>query len=46
VVSEPVVGGGRGAGHRVEVVADADQFRDVAGEAVQAGHDLRLKPHR
>ena len=29
MVAEPVAGGGGGAGDRVEVVADADQFRDV-----------------
>jgi hypothetical protein len=46
VVSELVVGGGRGARHRVEVVADTDQFRDIAGEAVQTGHNLRLEPDR
>jgi hypothetical protein len=40
------VGGGGGTGDRVEVVAHADQFRDVAGKPVEAGHDLRLELHR
>src|SRR6202042_393702 len=43
VVAELVVGGGRGAGDRVEVVADPDQLGDVLGEPVEAGHHLRVE---
>src|SRR5580692_5413480 len=33
------------AADRVDVVADPDQLRHIAGEPVKAGHDLRLELH-